>query len=162
MSRCFGPFVVRLESYVNENSRELFHFKKCVSAAGIFLCNDIKHFGTYEAVLFIYLFSMYLLHSPLVRNILLCLCQSWNIFLNPSVCVQKKLQLFKKFIRLCVNWLWVQIRMLTLMRGSFSKCFADYAAYPNEERDLSEEEAIYLCRDSRAGLESLTACLLSQ
>lgn len=49
----------------------------------------------------------------------------------------------------------------TLMRESFLKCFADYAAYPNEEWDLSKEEAIYRGRDSRAGLDSLTVLLLS-
>lgn len=48
------------------------------------------------------------------------------------------------------------------MREYVSKCFVDYAAYPNEEWDLSREEAIYLCRDSRAGLDSLTQIPLSQ
>lgn len=50
---------------------------------------------------------------------------------------------------------------LALMRESFLKCLVDYVAYPNEECDLSKEEAIYLCVDSGAGLETFML-LLSQ
>ena len=120
----------------------------------MFLCNsDRKHLSRYKArffgfvhVFFITKFLFYVIYAKAK------IIGVTDIFLNPFAGEQwsfnsSKVQQNVDYVQID---LWYKQERptskfeLTLMRESFLKCFADYAAYPNEEWDFQKRKS-FIC-----------------
>lgn len=114
MSCCLGPSVVRLESYINENSKGSFYLKNVTLQLGCsFVIFEHKTLGEIQSQILFFFFSptnkipvsCYLRQSQNNWN-------EWHVS-KPMCWWTMKLQLFKGSTEhgLCPNWLGVQTRM---------------------------------------------------